>query len=54
MHRLGILEFVSDFDLVWHNGRPLVNGAFGVPKEDPSLPSFDPQGEVRRLFHASE
>ena len=38
----GIVEFVDEADLPRdQGGRPLLNGAFGVPKGEPGAPGFD-------------
>ena len=43
MYDRDIFSFLRRDQLIEHNGSILVNGAFGVPKEDPSAPDFDPE-----------
>ena len=56
LYEYGIITFLKDTDLIDVIGWPLVNGAFGVPKEDPCSPTFDPaclqttiEGDIQHL-----
>ena len=35
------MSFLGDEKVLWHNGDPLTNGLFGVPKGDCSASDFD-------------
>ena len=39
-HSLSIVRFIEEKDLVYWQGEPLLNGAFGLPKGDLTAPDF--------------
>ena len=45
-----IVEMLSDDELIYHRGEPLLNGAFGVYKEDSAKDGFDAATAPLRLI----